>query len=109
MTNRVLGVASAVVMWGSIVLIAACGQTTLLAGPTSCGETNQCEAGQLCLNTRAGPDDAGGLLECVTVLPECFVSDCDGTACPACIAKLCPAYPSGVEWTRVSGRTLTCP
>ena len=109
MTNSVLRLASSVVMWGSIVVIAACGQMTSLGGPTSCGEADRCEGGQLCLNTVAGPDDAGGLLFCVTVPLGCPVSDCEGADCPTCIAKLCPAYPSGASWTRVNGRTLTCP
>ena len=96
------------VIW---LAIAACTNSTSLAGSTSCGETT-CRSGQLCVEQESGiANDAGVATTtagCVTVGEGCLVSDCEGTACPTCIAKLCADYPSFNDPT-LRGRILSCP
>jgi hypothetical protein len=82
---------------------------TSLQGSIPCGAST-CGSGTVCAHFSAGIDAGvpGNYDTCEIVPSGCRVSDCYGSACPACIAQLCSSL-SYTEYFRLEGRNLYCP
>ncbi len=112
-----IGFATRVSRFALLAILSACGASpasppeTSLAGSAACMNLT-CGSGELCVEQASGiPDDAGvgGIsASCTAVAAGCDVTDCDGSACPTCVAELCADYP-GLNDPDLQGRILSCP